>query len=348
MERTLTYGEAVREATQQEMDRDSSVMVMGIGVDDFTAVFGTTRGLVEQFGPERVLNTPLSEDAMTGAAIGAALAGLRPIHVHIRMDFVLLAMNQLVNMAAKASYMFGGAVSVPIVVRCIIGRSWGQGPQHSQGFYPFFMHVPGFKVVAPSTPYDAKGCLVQSIRDDNPVIFVEHRMLHPLEGPVPEEQYTVPFGSARVLMDGEDVTIVGISYMAVESLRAAEHLRDMGIAAEVIDPVSLSPLDTETIVRSVEKTGRLLVVDNTWTACGAGAEIVAGVAQRLQGNPSLRFQRMGFAPVTCPTTKNLENQFYPNPQTIASAAYSLVHGQEKSWAPTAAEPPEIVSFRGPF
>lgn len=348
MERILTYAEAIREATEQEMARDSSVIVLGIGVDDFKAIYGTTKGFVEKFGRERVFDTPLSEDAMTGVAIGAALAGLRPIHVHIRMDFVLLAMNQIVNIAAKSRYMYGGAVSVPIVIRLIIGKSWGQGAQHSQAFHSFFMHVPGLKVVAPSTPYDAKGCLIQSIRDDNPVMFIEHRMNHYQKGHVPESEYTMPFGKARVLAEGSDITLVGISYMAVECLRAQRYLTEVGISAEVIDAVSLSPLDINTIVESVRKTGRLIVVDTAWTACGASAEIAVQVTERLQGLKEIRLRRMGFEPVTCPTTKNLENLFYPNAQKIASAAYSLVHNNSKFWMPKGVEVPEVIEFKGPF
>ena len=348
MERILTYAEAICEATEQEMARDPSVIVLGIGVDDFKAIYGTTKGLVEKFGRERVFDTPLSEDAMTGVAIGAALAGLRPIHIHIRMDFVLLAMNQLINIAAKSRYMYGGAVSVPIVVRSIIGRSWGQGAQHSQALHSYFMHVPGLKVVAPNTPYDAKGCLIQSIRDDNPVMFIEHRMIHYQKGHVPEYEYTMPFGKARVLVEGNDITLVGISYMVVECLRAQKYLDEVGVSAEVIDPISLSPLDLDTIVESVKKTGRLIVVDTAWTSCGASAEIIARVAECLQGSQEIRLQRMGFEPVPCPTTKNLENLFYPNAQKIASAAYSLVHNNSKSWMPTGIEAPEIIEFKGPF
>ncbi len=348
MERILTYAEAIREATEQEMARDPSVIVLGMGVDDFKAIYGTTRGLQQKFGPERVFDTPLSEDAMTGVAIGGALAGLRPIHVHIRMDFVLLAMNQIINIAAKARYMYGGAVAVPIVVRSIIGRSWGQGAQHSQGLHSLFMHIPGLRVVAPSSPYDAKGCLIQSIRDENPVMFVEHRMLHSQRGHVPADPYTVPFGKARVLVKGSDITLLGISYMVVECLRAQRHLDVVGVSAEVIDPVSLSPLDTDAIIASVKKTGRLLVVDSGWTMCGASAEILAQVAERLQGQHHVRWQRLGFAPVTCPTTRNLENLFYPNAQTVASAAFAMVQDNHKSWAPVFEEAPEIVEFKGPF
>lgn len=348
MDRTITYAQAVREATQQEMSRDDAVLVMGLGVDDHRGIYGTTLGLAEQFGADRVFDTPLSEDAMTGAAIGAAMAGLRPIHVHIRMDFLMLTMNQLVNVAAKAHYMYGGATSVPLVVRSIIGRSWGQGAQHSQGLHAMFMHVPGLKVVAPSTPYDAKGCLIASIRDNNPVVFVEHRMVHHVEGVVPESPYTVPLGKARVLAEGDDITIVGISYMAVEAMRARTQLKQAGISAEVIDPVTLSPLDIDTIVDSVTKTGHLLVADTAWTMCGATAEIVAQVTERLQGRREVRVARLGHAPVTCPTTKNLEDLYYPDASTIARTAHQLVQPRAAPWSPKKAAAPEIVNFKGPF
>lgn len=345
--RKLSYADALLEATHQEMSRDDSVLVMGMGVDDFRGIYGTTKGLAEKFGAERCFDTPLSEDAMTGAAIGAALAGMRPIHVHIRMDFVLLCMNQLLNIAAKARYMYGGTVSVPLVVRSIIGRSWGQGAQHSQGLHSLFMHIPGLKVVAPSTPYDAKGCLVQAIRDDNPVMFVEHRMLHFQRGAVPEHLYALPFGKARVLATGSDITIVGISYMAVECSRARTLLAEVGIDAEVIDPISLLPLDIDTIAASVEKTGRLLVVDTAWTSCGATAEIVTAVLERL-GSRSVPFRRLGYAAAPCPTTKNLENMYYPNPATIAQAAHALVRGESAPFQPRNEESPEVVEFKGPF
>ena len=345
--RALTYAEALREATEQEMARDSSVIVLGLGVDDPRPIYGTTAGLAERFGRDRVVNTPLAEEGMTGVAIGAAMAGLRPIHVHIRMDFLLLAMNQLVNVAAKAHYMYGGAVSVPLVIRAVIGRSWGQGAQHSQGLHALFMHVPGLKVVAPSTPYDAKGALVQAIRDDNPVVFVEHRLLHGLSGPVPEASYTVPFGRARVLAEGGDVTMVGVSHMAVEALRARSLLARAGVTAEVIDPVSLSPLDMDTVDASLARTGRLLVVDSAWTACGASAEIVAQAVERGHGARPLRVRRLGFAPVVCPTTRPLEDLFYPTPRRIAAAAYALVHGDAVGWEPDD-DPPGLVEFKGPF
>jgi pyruvate/2-oxoglutarate/acetoin dehydrogenase E1 component len=347
-ERTLSYVEAVREATAQEMARDPAVILFGLDVDDPKAIQGTTRGLKEEFGAARVFGTPLSEDAMTGAAVGMALAGLRPIHVHIRMDFLMLAMNQLINVAAKSHYMYGGKVSVPLVVRAMIGKSWGQGAQHSQGLYGYFMHVPGIKVVAPTTPYDAKGCLMAAIRDDNPVLYVEHRMLHFQNGPVPEASYVVPPGKARVTVRGEDVTLVGISYMQVECQRAQRYLLDVGIEAEVVDPIWLSPLDIDTIVASVAKTGRLVVVDNGWTTCGAGAEIIAQVSERLQGVRDITVRRLGFAPVTCPTAPDLEDLYYPNGRTIAGAVRDLVVGEETAWVPEEREELKSVAFKGPF
>lgn len=346
MERTLSYADAIREALDQEMELDAAVIVFGLDVDDPKAIQGTTRGLVQKYGSARVFGTPLSEDAMTGAAIGMALAGLRPVHNHIRMDFMMLAMNQLINIAAKAHYMYGGQVHVPIVVRAMIGKSWGQGAQHSQGLYAFFMNVPGIKVVMPATPYDAKGCLIQAIRDDNPVLYIDHRLLHFQKGPVPLSVYGVTPGKARVTVAGEDVTLVGISYMHLECMRAQRYLGDRGIRAEVIDPIWLSPLDTDTIVASVRKTGRLIVVDNGWTMCGAGAEIVATVTEKL--GQTFAARRLGFAPVTCPPTPTLENLFYPNARTVAAAAYDLIEGSSQNWLPDERADLKEIEFKGPF
>jgi pyruvate/2-oxoglutarate/acetoin dehydrogenase E1 component len=347
-ERLISYNEAIREATDQEMDRDYMVIVYGLDVDDPKAIQGTTRGLLEKYGSERVFCTPLSEDAMTGVGIGAALAGLRPLHIHIRMDFMMLAMNQIVNVAAKSRYMYGGQANIPIVIRAMIGKSWGQGAQHSQGLYSFFMNIPGLKVVAPTTPYDAKGCLIQSIRDDNPVIYIDHRLLHFQSGHVPEEEYVVKPGKARVGVIGDDVTLVGISNMHLECLRAQRYLEEVGCQAEVIDPIWLSPMDIDTIYNSALKTGRLIVVDNGWTTCGASAEIVAEVCERMQCDHRLHVRRMGFAPVTCPPSPRLENLFYPNARTIASAAYNLIKGSPQNWIPD--ERPELkdIEFKGPF
>lgn len=346
--RMRTYAEAILEATEQAMHGDSRVVVMGQGVDDAKGTLGTTRGLKELFGPDRVSDTPLSEDGMTGIAIGMALGGLRPIHVHIRMDFLLLAMNQIVNMAAKKHYMTGGQERVPLVIRSIIGKSWGQGAQHSQALHSLFMHVPGIRVAAPATPYDAKGVLLWSVRDDNPVLVVEHRLLYGTNGPVPEAPYLMPPGSARVVRPGNDVTLVGVSYMLQEALRAACYLEEAGISAEVMDPVWLSPLDLDGISASVARTGRLHVVDNAWPTCGAASEIIAGVVERVQGLRVVRVSRSTFAAVPCPPSPGLEALFYPNAISIAASVYRLVRGGTSGWVPT--ERPEFrdVMFRGPF
>lgn len=345
--RLLTYVNAIREALEQAMAADPDVFLFGLDVDDHKAIQGSTRGLVEHFGTERVFTTPLSEDAMTGVAIGAAMAGMRPVHTHIRMDFLLLCMNQLVNIAAKAHYMYGGQVRVPMVVRSMIGKSWGQGAQHSQGLHALFMHIPGLKVVAPSNAHDAKGCMLQAIKDNNPVIFVEHRLLYPTEAFVPEEPFFLPFGKARRLTEGSDLTIIAVSNMVQESFRAHELLAETGISVDLIDPISLVPLDIEMICQSVRKTGRLLVVDSGWTACGAGAEIVSVVVEQLPGVPIVA-RRMGFASTPCPTSPWLEAAFYPNPSTIAQAAYQMVRAAS-DWVPDPKRAGLMHhQFRGPF
>ncbi|TDO96237.1 alpha-ketoacid dehydrogenase subunit beta [Marinomonas balearica] len=347
--RVLKYFEALSEGAYQAMEEDSRVFMMGLDIDDHKSIQGSTKGLLDKFGSERIFTTPLSEDAMTGVAIGAAMAGQRPIHVHIRMDFLLLCMNQLVNIAAKSHYMYGGTVQVPMVIRTMIGKSWGQGAQHSQGLHSLFAHIPGMKVVAPSNAYDAKGLTIQAVRDNNPVLIMEHRLLYGSETVVPEEAYAVEFGKARVMREGKDLTIVGVSNMVNEAYRAAELLAEQGIEAEVIDPVTISPLDFETIERSVNKTGRLLVVDNAWLNCGVSAEIVARVAESeiIEVKPKVR--RMGFAETTCPTTPTLEDAFYPNPKTIAMSAYRLATGED-GWIPDSkrCELAYQSQFKGPF
>lgn len=347
--RRLRYVDALREAVDQEMARDPSVFVFGLDVDDHLGIQGSTKGLLAKYGPGRVFTTPLSEDAMTGVAIGAAMAGMRPVHVHIRMDFLLLCMNQLINIAAKAHYMWGGQVKVPLVVRSMIGKSWGQGAQHSQGLHSLFMHIPGLKVAAPSNAHDAKGCLVAAIRDDNPVIFMEHRLLYSTETDVPHETYMVEPGQARVCTHGDDITIVGISNMAQEAVRAAELLAEKGVHAEVIDPIWLRPLDIDTILRSAARTRRLLVVDNGWTMCGASAEIAAAVAERAP-EAGIRVKRMGFADSTCPTSPWLEAKFYPNPGTIAETAWALTRPEQPAWlvSPEQTRLAYQVQFNGPF
>jgi len=347
-ERLLTYGEAIFEGISQEMDRDDSVFVLGQGVDDPKGTLGTTINLHKDFGKNRSFDVPIAEDGILGVAIGAALAGLRPINVHIRIDFLLLCMNQLINMAAKSHYMFGGSVCIPLVLRGAIGRSWGQGAQHSQALHSFFMHTPGLKVVAPTFASDAKGSMIAAIRDDNPVVFIEHRMLYSLKEHVSNEVYEGEIGKARRLREGSDITIVAISHMVIESLRAHKLLEKKGISAEIIDPIWLSPLDIDSIVASVEKTGHLLVVDNAWLTCGASAEICLQVVERLQLHKKIHVERIGYEDTPCPTTKPLENMFYPNPSVIASKAYNMMNPNKKPWSPSITESEEVANFRGPF
>tara|TARA_B100000989_G_scaffold295670_1_gene277212 strand:- start:4232 stop:5272 length:1041 start_codon:yes stop_codon:yes gene_type:complete len=340
----INYGEAIYEGCFQEMQRDNNVFVYGLGVDDAKGHYGTSKDLHKVFGEHRCFDMPLSEDAMTGLGIGAALAGLRPVYVHQRMDFLLLCMNQLINMASKIRYMSAGEHCVPFVVRAAIGRSWGQGAQHSQALHSFFMHVPGIKVVAPTTPHDAKGCLISSIRDNNPVIFVEHRMLYSNKGFVPNDLYEVEFGKGRVLVEGDDITLVGVSYTVSDCIRAAESLKEVGINAEVIDPISLSPIDYEIIRNSAKKTGKVLVVDNGWLTCGFSSEIIADLGINCT---NLKLDRMGYQDSPCPTTRVLEDGFYPCPESIAKNANLMCSG-DKNWKPSKITIQEINSFKGPF
>lgn len=322
--RNITYCQALNEAMAQEMERDSCVFVYGIGVPDHKKVFGSTIGLVERFGPERCFDTPLCEDSMTGFGLGAALNGMRPIHIHIRMDFLLLAMNQLANMVSSYRYVTRGKLNVPMVIRAIIGRGWGQGFQHSKSMYSVFAHIPGLKVVLPTTPKDAKGLLISAIRDDNPVIFVEHRWLYWQEGAVPEEPFTIPLGEANILREGKDVTVVATSWMNVEALKAAEILDRRGISIEIVDPRTIAPFNDELIVKSVEKTGHCIVADYDWLNCGFSAEVAARVSEKCFGRLKSPVRRIGFAPTPCPTVRHLENEFYPNAVNIIRAIEKML------------------------
>ncbi|MEY4126412.1 MAG: hypothetical protein RL737_601, partial [Bacteroidota bacterium] len=271
------YAAAINEALHLAMQIDESVICYGLGVTDPKAVFGTTEKLEARFGPKRVFDTPTSENAMTGIAIGAALNGIKSVVTHQRVDFFLLAMDQLVNGAAKWYYMFGGQNSVPITIRLIIGRGWGQGPTHSQNLQAWFSHIPGLKVVMPTTPEDAKGLLLSAIFDPNPVIFLEHRWLHNAVGEVPQGDFRIPIGKAKLVKTGIDITLVAMSYMTIEALHAANYLQQKGISCEVVDLRSIKPLDWDMVVESVNKTGRLLVLDSGFTTGSVAGEIIARI-----------------------------------------------------------------------
>jgi pyruvate/2-oxoglutarate/acetoin dehydrogenase E1 component len=326
--RELTYSNAVREALWQEMERDERVFIIGEDVGVYGGAFGVTLGMVEHFGEERVIDTPISEYGIAGAITGAALTGMRPVGEIMFMDFTTLAMEQLVNQAAKMHFMFGGMIDVPFVLRTPAGSGTGAAAQHSQSLENWFVHVPGLKVVMPSTPYDAKGLLLASIRDDNPVIFVEHKLLYKTKGPVPEEQYTIPLGMADVKREGRDLTIVATSIMVKRSLEAAEQLAEEGIEVEVVDPRTLKPLDEETIVRSVIKTGRVLIVHEACKTGGYGGELAAVITESEAFDYlDAPVVRLAGRDIPIPYNRKLEYHTVPQVENIVKAARQLAEGR---------------------
>jgi len=316
--RKLTYAQALLEGMEQAMELDPAVVVIGEGVPDPKAIFGTTEGLCEQFGAERVFDMPLAENGMTGICIGAAMNGLRPVMVHQRIDFAMLAMDQLINNAAKWHFMFDGKTSVPLVVRLIIGRGWGQGPQHSQSLQALFAHIPGLKVVMPATARDAKGMLIAAIQDNNPVIFIEHRWLHHIEDAVPENLYVATLNKANIIRKGCDVTVVASSLMVIEALRAANVLECIGISVEIVDLRSVRPIDIDTIMESVFRTKNLIVADTAWKVGGISGEIVAQVMDNggfsvLERAPL----RIASPDHPVPTSHYMANNYYQDAEQIA-------------------------------
>ncbi len=323
--RELTFAQAILEGLDQAMELDSNVLVIGEGVPDPKAIFSTTAGLHEKYGSKRVFDMPLSENGLTGICIGAALSGMRPVMVHQRIDFALLAMDQLVNNAAKWHFMFNGKASVPLVVRVIIGRGWGQGPQHSQSLQSMFAQAPGLKVVIPMTAFDAKGMIISAIEDNNPIIFIEHRWLHQIKDVVPKEYYRVPLGVAKVLHTGDSVTVAAFSYMAVESLIAAKALMSaMGISIEVIDMRSVVPLDINCVLKSVHKTGRLIVADTGLRAGSVAGELISQVAEHAFDALTTSPRCIASPNYPTPTSHFMAENYYPNATTIADAVLDMV------------------------
>jgi pyruvate dehydrogenase E1 component beta subunit len=335
--RKITYRKAITEAIQQEMRRDPNVIIMGEDIaggagresqgiiDSWGGVLGTTKGLITEFGPERVMDTPISESGFIGAGVAAAMTGMRPIVELMFVDFLGVTFDQIFNQAAKARYMFGGGdVKVPIVIKTMVGGGLRAAAQHSQMLYSMFTHVPGLKVVVPSTPYDVKGLYISAIRDDDPVIVCEHKGLYNTEGDVPEGDYSVPLGKADIKRKGRDVTVVALSMMVLKALEAAEKLAAEKIEIEVIDPRSLSPLDEDAIIKSVTKTGRLVVVDEANPRCGAARDIVAMVAEKA-------FDTLEAPPVCAtaphtpvPFSPPLEDFYIPNADRIVAAVKSVL------------------------
>ena len=329
--RDITYAQAIREGLDNAMDRDLSVIVIGEGVPDPKAIFNTTAGLREKYGANRVFDMPLAENGVTGICIGAALSGMRPVMIHQRIDFALLAMDQLVNNAAKWHYMFNGKASVPMVVRVIVGRGWGQGPQHSQSLQAMFAQVPGLKVIMPTTAYDAKGMLIAAIEDNNPVMFIEHRWLHQIKDNVPEEYYRVPLDLAKVMHEGNTVTVAAFSYMTVESLLAAKALMScMGISIEVLDMRSVSPLDVASVLTSVQKTGRLIVADTAFYSGSIAGELISQVSEQAFGTLKTNPVRITSPNHPTPTSHFMVEDYYPASITIADAVIEMIRMEKNS------------------
>ena len=315
--RELNYAHAIKEAIDFCLGEDQSVLVIGLGVPDPKGIFGTTTGLQDKHGSDRVMDMPLAENGMTGVVIGTSLNGFRPILTHQRVEFALLSMEQLVNQAAKWFYMNAGQQNVPIVIRLIIGRGWGNGAQHTQSLESWFAHIPGLKVVMPSNAFDAKGLLISSVEDNNPVIFIEHRWLHNTIDYVPIDGYRVPIGKANITREGSDVTIVTHSYMLLESIKCAEVLSTQGISVEVLDLRTIRPLDTETILLSVSKTLRVVVADNGWAQFGVSAEIISMVTENIFDKLLSAPARIGINDSPSPSTRALAKNFYPRADLIA-------------------------------
>jgi pyruvate/2-oxoglutarate/acetoin dehydrogenase E1 component len=323
--REITYAEAIREALRQEMQRDERVFLMGEDIGVYGGAFGVTVGLLEEFGEERVRDTPISEAVIAGAAGGAAMTGMRPVSEIMFMDFTTIAMEQIVNQAAKTRYMFGSKAEVPMVLRTPAGSGTGAAGQHSQSLEAWFVHSPGLKVVMPSTPYDAKGLLISSIRDNNVVIFIEQKLLYRKKGPVPEEPYTIPLSQADLKRQGDDLTIVATGVMVARSLAAADKLAQEGIEAEVVDPRTLKPYDAKTVTDSVIKTGRVLIVNEGYRSCGYAAEISAMISE----GPAFMYlnapvKRLTGLDIPIPYNRTLEYNAVPQEENIIAAARELM------------------------
>lgn len=316
--RCITYMEALREAQDMSLAADPEAFLIGEGVDDAGGMFGSTLGLVDKY-PGRVMDMPIAENGLTGVVMAAAGAGMRPILAHMRADFLPMSMDQIINHAAKWHSMTGGQVSVPLVIRSIIGRGWGSAAQHSQGLHSIFLPIPGLKIALPATPYDAKGLFLAAQKDPNPVLFFEHRWLYATKGPVPEEDYTVPFGQAVVRRKGAHATVVAVSHAVILAMQAAATLHEQGVEVELIDPRTIAPLDVDTVLASVEKTGRLVICDVACRTGGFGAELVCRIAEKAPGLFKAPVARVSFPDLPTPASPALEEAYYPGAQDIVRA-----------------------------
>lgn len=321
----VTLVESLRMTLREEMGRDPSLMLIGEDIGRYGSIFGVTKGLLEEFGPHRVRSTPISESAIIGSALGAAMTGIRTVAEIMYVDFTTCAMDQIVNQVAKMRYMSGGKAKVPLVIRTQGGGGRGNAAQHSQSLEALFLHIPGLKIVMPSTPYDARGLLKTAIRDDNPVIFIEHKLLYATKGFIPDGEYLIPFGQADIKRKGKDVTIVTISYMVTKALRAAERLAGEGIEAEVIDLRSLVPLDDETILQSIHKTNRAVILHEGCRRGGIGAEIACHIQEESFDYLDAPVERVGALNVPIPYSESLERAVIPHEEDIIRAVKKVLY-----------------------
>lgn len=322
--RKLSYAEAIREALSQAMALDANVFLMGQGINDKVGMFGATTDIYKKFGEDRVFDTPLAETGLAGVAVGAAIGGMRPVYCHNRPDFLMLSMDQIVNHASKYNYMSGGECPVPLVIWAVTGQGWGSAAQHSQALQGLFMHIPGLKIVMPTSPYDAKGLMLQAIADNNPVLFLDHRQIYNQKGNVPEKMYKIPFGKGVVRRTGKDITILGISSMLQEALKAAEKLEMNDVSSEVIDLRTIKPFDVDLIVKSVKKTGRLVIADTGWKTGGVAAEIAATVYERAFGDLKVPIERVALPDLPTPAAYTLEDAYYNTEKDIVEAASRML------------------------
>lgn len=326
--RMCSYIESIRETLEQAMQLDSRVFLMGQGINDKVGMFGMTTGIFEKFGTERAFDTPLAETGLAGVAVGAAMAGRHPVYFHNRPDFLMLTMDQIVNHASKYSYMSAGQYSVPLIFWAVTGQGWGSAAQHSQALQGLFMHIPGLKLIMPTTPYDVKGLLVSALADPNPVLILDHRRIHNQEGAVPQELYKIPFGKGVIRRSGSDVTIVGISSMLIECLDAADKLKKEGISAEVIDLRTIKPFDEDLVVDSVKRTGRLVIADTGWKCAGVAAEISACVYDKTFYDLKSPIERVALPDVPTPAGYNLEEEYYRTSEDVCEAVRKVI-GRKK-------------------
>ena len=347
--RQISFADAINEAISISMQRDKKTLLMGLGVDDPKGIFGTTKGIKEKF-PNRVFDMPTSENAITAFSIGLSMRNYKTIITHQRVEFSLLSVEQIVNQAAKWHFMNAGQMSVPIVIRMVIGRGWGQGPQHSQTLEALYANIPGLKIVSPSTPSDAKGIMISAIEDLNPVLFFEHRWLHHIKGIVPSTYYKTKIGKSKILKKGNDITVVTNSFTTLETTKAIDMIKDLKISIELIDLLTIRPLDVDTIVKSVKKTGRLLVVDNGWKTYGISAEILSTVAEKVSNCKV--YSRIGTYENSIPSSQSLAKFFYPTPYSITKEIFRILKINQsilnKIYTDKYSSDQPDPSFTGPF